>query len=281
MHNRLAPTMIDRPATHPSRHTWRTFSAVLLSLLVSAGSASGATIDFEQFRPAPNTCVPSKTVQVGIARFSEGQLATDVPGALDHTTAYWDSDACGGGSRMVIEFSARVSNVHFLLENLDGNEPATTYIIRSSTPNVFHTDIVVLPAPCTSVRCFPQSSTVVNLPYTDIHGITVQPLGRLEWSYLIDNMTFGFPTPLLGTWNRLCVLGTSPACPALQAALLRLGFSFPTPTGTPTETSTPTPTETPTGTPSGCGSSGEQCCPPAAGPPCLAGACDPANNMCP
>lgn len=286
---RLAPGMVDRQTKRGARRTRRELSALLIiPLLVSAGSVRGATIDFEQFSPAPNTCVVEQNVQVGIARFSHGQLATSLPGALDQTTVYWDSAACGDEDRMVVEFSVPVSNVHFLLENLETDQPTTTYIVRSaSANNVLHTDMVTLPAPCKTVPCLAQSSTMVSLPYTEIHAVSVLPFAPLEWSFLIDNMTFGFPTRLLDLWTRLCVLGTSPACPALQATLLRLGFSFPTPmlTATSTETPTPTsieiPTETPTATPSGCGLSGEQCCPAAVGPPCLVGVCDPANNMCP
>ena len=279
--HRLTPPMVDRHAKSRLRHLRPELSALLIiPLLVSAGSAWGA-IDFEQYSPAPNTCVAPQDVQVGIAKFHEGQLATSLPGALGQTTVYWNSAACGDEDRIIIEFSVPVSNVHFLLENLEADRATTTYMVRSSSNNVLHTDMVVLPAPCT--RCPPRSSTMVTLPYTEIHGVVVEPFPTVHWSFLIDNMTFRFPIGLLDTWTRLCVLSTSPACPKLQLVLQRHGFTFPisTSTAAPTETSTPPATATPTATPSGCGLSGEQCCPPAVGPQCLVGACDPASNMCP
>jgi hypothetical protein len=284
MHS-LTPTIVDRHAKRRVRHMRPGLSALLIiPLLLSAGSAWGATIDFEQYSPAGSTCHSPQNPQIGIARFTEGQLATSLPGALDQTTVYWDSFACGDENRMVIEFSVPVSTVQFRLENLETDQATTTYIVHStSSNNVLHTDMVVLPAPCHSVLCLPQSSTIVTLPYTEIREFNVQPFPLLDWSFLIDDVTFGFPIGLLDTWTRLCVLSISPACPKLQLVLQRHGFTFPisTSTATPTETSTPPSTATPTATPSGCGLSGEQCCPPAVGPPCLVGVCDPASNMCP
>ena len=236
--------------------------ALTVCLAFCSTAAFASLIDFEQwpYSPAPSDCSEAPyrgSIVAQDATFTSGQLATGV-GAIDKSTVYWNKYDCPGAisRRMDIRFASPVSNLTFYLENLEADQASTFFqLLMFNELNQRFSEGVWLGAPNARFH----SSTLIQIPsyYGRISRVVIGAVGT-EYNFLIDNIRYNLflasrplanIQALLAQWNRLgCATSARPACQAIQANLIRMGYIFPTPTPS-------------------CGLSGQPCCDPASGMP--------------